>query len=293
MPHAGWARRTKTAAIASGLPCDSFAALAAVLIVAAIGCRPPVPSAGVPPADPASLRARLSATTPPVLAARGTLRLEIEGRRFPALNAHLAVRRRGGGSLMLRPGVLAPVLTLWAGERQWSLRLPRERVAFEAGPADEESGEPPAVLSAGMLARIGWYLVSPATLAGDLVDPEVISREQMWILRGRIGDGPRFVRAAEVWIDPVSGGIALWGLLDARGRSLVRVAYDPPFESGQAASRISFSAEPLQARGELLLRALGPADAPSSTCPPLPADWRRLSAEELPDYLESLTGPGE
>jgi hypothetical protein len=292
MPHAGSTGRAK-AALASRLPRAALAVIAAALIAATNGCRPPAPPTAVPPVDLASLRARLPATTTPVLAARGTLRLEVEGRRLPALSTQLAVRHPGGASLMLKPGALAPVLTLWANDQEWSLRLPRDRVAFEAGPADERGGEPPVVLSAGMLTRAGWYLVSPASLVDDLVDPVITEQGQVWVLRGRIGVGPQAVRAAEVWIDPASGGITLWALTGERGRSLLRVAYDPPLESGRTVSRISFSVEPLQVRGELLLRALGPGDAPSSVRPALPGNWRRLPVDELPDYLESWADPGE
>jgi hypothetical protein len=271
----------------------TLTALAAALIVAVGGCRPPAPSPAIPPPDPVSLRDRFPATATAVLAGRGTLRLEIEGRRMPALSVQLAVRHRGGGSLMLRPGALAPVLTLWAGEQAWSLRLPRERVAFEAAAAEEGGAEAAALLTAWMLTRVGWYVVSPATLVGDLVDAQTVAQGQAWILRGRVGDAPRGVRSAEVWIDPASGGIALWAIHDEQGRSLLRVAYDPPLESGRDPSRISFSVESLQARGDLVLRTLGPAGAPSATRPPLPDGWRLLPADELPDYIGSLAGPDE
>jgi hypothetical protein len=294
----------RSGALRAFLALPALAALAVLLSISS-GCRPPRPAPVLAPATPDSLCAWLGeSAAPSAFSGKATLRITIDGRRVPALNAQFVVFREQGIRMVLRPGVLGPVLSLWVGEREWDLRFPRQQVAFAWGTTAAMRASPPpdaggpegadrldrtGIPSPAALTRIGWCLVAPATLVGSLREPVLTEQGGRWILRGRLSQDFGAARSAEIWIDSGSRGIALWSLEDASGRTLARVAYDPPFESGSKECRMSFLLPGLDAQGGVAVERLAPHDDPPGPRPVLPSGWELIPSQELPEFLQRLT----
>lgn len=281
------------------------AALAALLLAALValeGCGSARPPALAPAAAPEArdlLAALTSRPEPAAMEGRGLLRIEAGDRRAPALQARFALQRAAGAQLGLRPGAFSPVLSLWVGERAWSLRLPRQRVAFESSvdlqlhlsgdTLRERSGE--SLLTAAVLRDLAWFLFHPAALA-ERMEIEGIGRGPSgWVMRGRLEQNLAPACRAEIWTTPEGRAVTLWALQDSAGRSILRVGYEPPFEAGRSDGQISFICNPLDVKGDLVFEGLRPASAGVPARPPLPAGWQLAPVEEIASWIEGLADP--
>ena len=287
------ARPTRRAAVKRAA-CALLAGGGLLLLVGGSGCAAhrPVPAAGLAPAGRVaaaeSLRAGLTAQPAAVaMVGRGKVRFDLGGRRYPILEARWRLDREAGGLLQLRPGLLAPVLTLWIDAQSWSVRLPRERVAFVSDASRSDS-----LLSAAGLRWLLAGIAQPTRLLATLAAAPLERRGERWLVRGRPDGLPPQIAALEVWLDP-AGGIALWSLLGPEGRSWLRVAYHPPRRRDEETGRIELFAEPVDLHAELLVRRSAVAAPGGAPPPPLPSDWQTLRAEEIPRFLERLIEPAE
>jgi len=264
-----------------GLP-----ALALLIALAASGCGRRTPPPALPPDSPAQLVEWLNREPQPAsLKGKGTLHLLVGRRGIPALGAQFALHPDRGAQLQLRPGLLSPVLALWAGEEDWCLRFPRQRVAFESGAHRGSTAEP---VSAERLRSLGWFLFRPSALAARLQEPALAASATAWILRGVVRDARETVWVAELRVDPRSLGVAGWVVADESGEVLLGVEYDPPLETTSTQGRISFICRPLDAGGEFRFRGLEETAGAPPPRPHLPSGWRLASADRLQAFLEEL-----
>ncbi len=288
------------------------AALALALIVAGGCSRGPRPGeiAGAPAAEQilagASARAqdtRLSAK------GRASVRMQVGERELPALSLSLGLRDGGQLAAVMRPGVLAPVLSLWAGEDGWLLRLPRERAAFEvvhapgtlrlgadnssARGAGEAADEALGALSGPALSRLAAWVLEPQSLLGRLRDPEVAAGEGHWELRGTLPGLGVADLWAEVWLARDDLAVQRWslGAGSAEEPAWVRVAYSPARAGGslgRQGQRIHFEIGSIEVTGTATFNYLR-ADVPDPLRrPTVPDHWIRYAGAELPAALGRL-----
>jgi len=254
------------------------------------GCsRAPSPAVAplVRPADRAGVEAAVARWVPDrALEGRGLLRLIAGGEEVPTLNARFSVFGLGGATLILRPGMLPPVLQLWSGSAAWSLLLPRQRLFAEArdpGAGDDE-------MPAAAVGRLAVYLFSPQTLARDLDGRQIVPHEASWLMRGTLGELSGRAHLAEVWVDPAQFAVSRWSLLSETGESMIRVAYEPPFAGAGYKGTIRFLVPALNVQGSLEIRELRPSDRDPGAPPEPPGDWERLALEEVPGFLRHAAG---
>ncbi len=271
--------------------------IAALLSVLAFGCAPRpsvIHGTSTVRVDPESLRvAALRIPPAPSCQGRGSMRLEIERRRLPALNLRFGLRDGAALWAILRPGVLAPVLSLWAGADGWSVRLPRERTALEVD-ASDPGGSP---LSGPEIARLAHYVLLPQAALGDLVGLHLLKRGEDWILRGRLSGLPEDLAVLEVWITQTDLAVKRWSLWGRDGRSLLRVAYDPPrlltADGGADQGAIHFVISSLEAVGTVQVGNLSLEPPAPFTPPPVPARWDVVSGSRLRRLLDKLQASPE
>jgi hypothetical protein len=294
------------AALGRGCPAVSLAVLLAVLLAVMTqvsGCRagrsaPRLPDAG-------SVRALLSdaAVDQASASARGRagVRLWVGEHDLPALAIAFSLREAGELGLVLRPGVLPPVLSLWAGANGWTLLLPREKTAFEVSHAPGLEGlvqpEPPAEPDAGptltgpSLARIAAWALGPHTLLADLADPEVRREGGEWIVTGRpSGLGGSDLRA-ELHLTAARGAISRWNLKSGGLTELVEVSYNPDREPGglgRTGQRIHFVLPPVALAGTLTLDHIRAAVPDPRERPSVPDGWVGRPGTDLLPALARL-----
>ena len=258
--------------------------LAAVLGLAA--CRPPRPAVA-PPAAPLASDAVLAALqrvpAPPGMEGSGTLRVTVQGRDLPAVTARFA-GSPDSGRVSLRPGILPPVLGLWASRSDWEIRLPMMRAVVSDG---SDSSTPVR------LARLLWYVVCPRDLVADLTAPQFRAAAGRWVLRGRLDRLGDWVRAVEVWSDPAGEGIERWSLWLRSGESALSVAYGRPLLQAAPGSAVAFAAPALGVRGSLTFTQLRSASPQPIPRLPVPHGWARLPADSLLPLLEGFSPPSE
>lgn len=234
------------------------------------------------PLDPAAVREALDRwEAPPVLQGRGLVRLWVEDRSLPSLNARFVVQEAGGGLLSLRPGMLSPVLDLWFGPEEWTLFLPRMKVFAHGGGGGEDSLRP-------AIGKLGAYLLLPLTLAREMREAETTARDAALIFRGRSPVSEGGARLAEIWLDGGSLAVSRWSLSSSSGESIVRVAYDPPMDAGEYRGRIDFLLPGLGVRGSLEVRELKPGQWVPGSSPAPKEDWEEIEPEEIPDLLQGV-----
>ncbi len=277
-------------------------AIGAALIVAVLGsCRPPPPS--IPQTEEALvnpdslLAAAIGEIRSGDFKGRGSVRLQMEGRNIPALNLHFALRDTGEVWAMLRPGMLSPVMSLWAGLGGWSIHIPRERAVLTScgldestvRPSDHHSRESASPLEQGLLiARLGRLILQPQALLLLLEHPTLLSRGEHWIFSGRPQDFGPTVPAAEVWVEKESLGITSWGLRTSGGQSLLRVAYGSAVtKERRRPTQVHFVLEALEISGTLRLQRLSQTQIDSIPRPAIPAGWNILSEKEIRRMLET------
>ena len=257
------------------------------------GCRPPPPAVAetaAAPEDPDSLRAAaLPGSSPAALKGRGSCRLHVGDRGLPTLSISYALRASGALGAILRPGLLPPVLGLWAGPDGMSLRLPRERAAFELPDAAE-----PDALSGRLVARMGWYLLAPGDLLRSLERPRLLSRGGHWIFTGTPREIAPLAARAEIWLEKEDLDIERWSLWLRGGEPLLHVIYEPPVPGlcGSGGSHgLHFVIAPLDTRGTLRLRSIGPTEPTPMRRPPLPSSWNLFPWNQIERRLEVDLGP--
>lgn len=213
----------------------------------------------------------------------GTLRVTVRGRDLPAVTARFA----GGpesGRVSLRPGILQPVLGLWATRADWEVRLPLQRVVVAGGSDD---AMPIA------LARVLWYVVCPRDLVADLSAPQFHAAAGRHVLRGRLDRLGDWVRAVEVWSDPSGEGIERWSLWLRSGESALTVAYGRPLLQAVPGSVAAVAIPALGVRGSLTFTQVRSQSAQSIPRQPVPPGWECLPADSLFPLLEGLSAPRE
>jgi hypothetical protein len=257
-------------------------ALALTLLLGSIGCRPPRPAPPVPAAD--SLMAMLAAPSGAApLEGSGPLRLKLPGRSLPVVTARFVVSPDSARAT-LRPGALAPVLSLWCAADGWQLMLPRQRAVVAGSAAGPDRID---------VARLFWYLLRPRALALDLTAPEALASGGRWILRGRVDALGAWARGAEIEIDPATRAVVRWSIGLASGESALRVAYDPPVLEARAGTGIGFVVPALGGRGDLTLSRIRRSSAQPVPRPSIPPGWEVLTTEDVPRLLEALSKPAE
>jgi len=285
-------RRAAPGACLRPAPLWAVAFLVALLCGA---CRPPEARTG--PARPADLETLIGSLCPGghrgELTGRGTLAAEVGERRLPVLDFRFAARGVDEARGLLKPGVLSPVLSAWAGEGGWSLHLPRQRLAFEAR-AERPAGAPDAGgPQAERPAALMWFLLVPADLLASLADPRVVEHEGRWIVTGFVDDlGPDPLRV-ELWIDPLVPGVSLWALAAGDDRQLLRAAYDRPVREVARGDGIRILLPGLDVRGTLRFTAVEREDVAPGERPDVPAGWELRPAGDLADALAALAAAGE
>ncbi len=277
-----------------------WAAMAALLaaLVTTPGCRTGRAAPRLP--DLASVEALLrdpSVAGGPLSArGRATVRLRAGGRELPALGGAFSLREAGELGLVLRPGVLPPVLSLWAGADGWLLTLPRDKTAFETahapglrgmlspGPAPESGSS--ATPSGPTMARIASWALGPYTLLDALSGSRVRSEGAEWVVTGRVAELGVPDLWLEVRLDAAAGAISRWSLKSEDATEMVAVNYDPPRERrgcGRAGQRIRFALPTMALDGQLTLEHIRcTAPAPRER-PAVPEGWAcRPGADLLP-----------
>jgi len=250
------------------------------------GCRPPRP-ARLPlerPPTAESVRTGLARVpAPPGVEGSGALQVTLLGRKLPGVTARFC-GAPDSGRVTLRPGILSPVLALWASGTDWRVGLPPRHVVVigDAVGPDEIR-----------LARLLWYIVCPRDLAADLTAATCRASDEGWILRGRLGDLGAWVRAVELQLDPSGEGIGRWSLWLATGSSAFSVAYDRPLLVATTGTAISFVAPPLGARGILTLNQFRISSTQQIVRPSVPPGWAILPADSLLRFLEGFSPAGE
>lgn len=250
------------------------------------GCRPPRPAAA-PPATPLAIDAVLAnlrrVSAPLGMEGSGTLRVKVKDRDLPAVTARFA-GSPDSGRVSLRPGILPPVLGLWASRDDWEVRLPVQRVVVAGG---SDSSTPVR------LARLLWYVVCPRDLVADLTAPQFHEVSGRWVLRGRLDRLGDWVRAVEVWCDPGGQGIERWSLWVASGESALSVAYGRPLMQAVPGSALAFTAPALGVRGNLAFTQLRSSAAQPIPRLPFPPSWVSLPADSLLRLLGGFSPPSE
>jgi len=247
---------------------------------------PPPPAVSGPLDESTLLTALRADRSTEVLEGRGLLRVEAGDESVPGLNARFVVSTSGGGMLQLRPGVLPPVLNLWAGTDSWILLLPRQKLFSQASPGRDPSGD------AAALGRLASGLFAPQAMAADLLAPSVLRHDGQFILRGHPASPGSIPGEVEVVIDARTLAVSRWSLLAANGESLVRVAYEPPLVGPDFRGAIFFLLPALDIRGSLEIRELRPAGRTPSAMPVPPPTWQSVPPDDLPDVLRSLASEG-
>ncbi len=276
-----------------GIARGAFGLLVACSLVC--GCRPPQPKPPVtePTAiNPDSLLAAvLDGDDPTDLQGRGSARLQIGARRPPAFNLRYTVRTSGEFQLLMRPGILPPVLRLWAGVGGWSVLLPGEKAvfeAFDARPGDTVVGEVP--LDGPQLARFAWLILVPRALLRGLERPRIFSRGEHWIINGSPPELAPHAPGAEVWVEKEGLGISRWSLRARDGTALVQVSYTPSLTAlwvgGGQSGVVEVGIEALDIAGTLRPRGVGVAPAGAGAGPAVPGGWRTLPASGVPVMFE-------
>lgn len=263
------------------------------------GCRPrrgADAGTGMTQTDPVSvesLRATLARTTSPAgIRGRGLVRIDLDASE--ELPLALDLRFEVGGSrdcrLMLRPGVLAPVLSLWADADGWSLWLPRQRSAFTSRTESAELGSegPERRLPADAPSRLAWMLLAPHELLRSLEKTRLVERGPHWILRGRSSEMAPWVSGVEIWVVSQNRRIVRWALIGPHGETLLRVVYDDPWEGPRRGSGMVLLAPALGGAVRLELTQAEEGRIESRPRPDVPEGWARLPAEALPSYIEGL-----
>jgi hypothetical protein len=271
-------------------------------LLAAGGCRPGRTVPRLP--DAASVQALLEPApgqeAPRSARGRATLRLRVGERDLPALGLSFTLREASEVGAVLRPGVLAPVLSLWAGADGWTLRLPREKAAFdqvhEIGasgllrPGPEASPEAGCVPTGPAIGRICAWMLAPQALLEDLRDVVLRRDGEEWIVTGTPAGLGTPVVAVEVHLTAQGGAVVRWDLRSGDSSPLVHVEYSPPRGAGlgRTGQVIRFELAPLAAVGTLthdFIRAQVP-DARER--PPVPAGWSCQAGTELGPALARL-----
>ncbi len=265
------------------------------LVVVLCGCRPKpdgAPLLPLTPPSPDSLVAQLAPDTSVAgLSVRGSLKLAVGEREMPTLDFRCVLRNTGEVRAILRPGVLPPVLSLWAGQGGWCVHLPRDRVTFEsreaAGIFPDSVGLPAGAdaITGPLLARLAWFLLEPHRLLARLQRARLIEREGHWVLTGVPVDlGPE-VPWAEVWVEPRTGEIDRWGLRSGKGQTLVQVTYDPPAprppQRLEMHAQLRFAIELLHVNGGLRISRVEAKPIEPLPRPPVPDGWDVLPGKEM------------
>ncbi len=257
--------------------------LAALLALLASCSHAPAP-AGSPtvPANAEAVLAQLDDwQAPSLLEGRGLVRLFVDDRSLPSLNARFAIRDSGGGLLSLRPGMLSPVLNLWFEPEEWSLFLPRMKVFARSGGGDDSLG--------AAIGRLAAYLVSPQRLAKGIQDADTSSRGGAILLRGRSPVREAGARQAEIWLHGAGPAVSRWSLWTSSGESVVRVAYDPPMGGAEYQGRIDFLVPGLGIRGALEVREWKRGGKQPSPPPEPGRDWEEIDPADVPDLLKGVS----
>jgi len=220
---------------------------------------------------------------PPAMEGSGTLRVTFRGRELPALTARFA-GSPDSGRVALRPGILPPVLGLWASRDDWEIRLPSQRVLVAGGSDDAMPVR---------LARLLWYVVCPRDLVTDLTATHISFAGRRWMLHGRLDRLGDWVRAVEVQSDPMGEGIERWSLWLRSGESALSVAYGRPLRQAASGSAVAFAAPALGARGSLVLNQLRSSAAQAIPRLSVPPGWVSLPADSLLPLLEGFSPPAE
>ncbi len=271
------------------------AAITAIASTALQGCRsrrPALLEHHVGSADAESLCVAVAGWPLPVsLQGKGNVRFRFEDRDLPLLNLRFALRDTGEVRALLRPGMFAPVLSLWAGQEGWSVRLPRQRTALEALKSAQAHPSDPGELSGSLVAHLAWYLLVPQAILLDLGRTRVIGRGAHWILSGRPGGVGPLIRSAEVWVEKEGLGISRWSLRLADGATLLQVVYDPaqirPATGVRTARSVHFDIPSLEVQGTMRLERVKPAQIDPLPRPPIPPGWKVLQGFPLRQLLES------
>ncbi|MFH1144905.1 MAG: hypothetical protein V1774_10220 [Candidatus Eisenbacteria bacterium] len=261
---------------------------AMLVLVGLSACRPAVPPR-IAPRPPLGREALLEALrtwpVPPALEGRAYLRLTAGEQGLPGLNARFVVHGPGGANVMLRPGVLPPVLSMWVGPSSWRLLLPRQRVYAQATDSRAE-----ADLPADMLGDLFEYLLTPQLIVAGMQDIGFVPHQGDVILRGTLESIGGKASRAEIAVDPRSLAVSRWSLSDDRGASLVRVAYEPPILGSEYTGNIVFLVPQLDVRGVLEVRDLERSDRDPAPPPEVPESWERIHPEEVILLLEGVSG---
>jgi len=240
-----------------------------------------------PPATPLAVETVLAnlrrVPAPLGMEGSGTLRVAVQGRDLPAVTARFA-GSPDSGRVSLRPGILPPVLGLWASRADWEIRLPIQRVVVAGG---SDSSTPVR------LARLLWYVVCPRDLVADLTAPQLHAAAGRQVLRGRLDRLGDWVRAVEVWSDPTGQGIERWSLWLRSGESALSVAYGRPLLQVAPGSAVAFAAPSLGVRGDLTLTQIRSSAAQPLPRLPVPSGWACLPADSLLRLLEDFSPPRE
>lgn len=268
------------------------------LATLAAGCR----AGRTPPRlpDGAAVQALLTETrsgaAPAAARGRADVRLRVGERDLPLLGLSVSLRSIEELGFVLRPGVLPPVLSLWAGSDGWILLLPRERSAFEVahepgfqgivlpGPAAGPDATP--TISGPTLARIAAWTLLPHVLLADLADPQIRREGDEWVVAGRPAGLGGFIASAELRLAAGRGEILRWNLRSSESTLLADVSYDPrrpPGGMGRAGHRVSFALPTLALSGSLTLEHIRATEPEPGQRPPLPDGWLgRTGADLLP-----------
>ncbi len=274
------------------------------LVIGLCGCGPkPAPLLPLTPPSADSLVARLAPDTSVAgLSVRGSLKLAVGERELPTLDFRCALRDTGEVRAILRPGILPPVLSLWAGQGGWCVHLPRDRVTFESRGAEgtfpDSVGIPASAdaITGPLLARLAWFLIEPHRLLACLQRARLIERGGHWVVTGVPVDlGPE-VPWAEVWVEQRTGEIDRWGLRSSEGQTLVQVTYDPPAprppQRLEMHAQLRFAIELLQVNGGLRISRVEAKPIEPLSRPPVPDGWDVLPGKEMRRMIQGSLEAG-
>jgi hypothetical protein len=177
--------------------------------------------------------------------------------------------------------MLPPTVTLWSAGREWQVGLPRQKAVVRS---PEPDAAPP-----GAAARLLWYLLVPRALAADLARPVLIESRGEWVLRGELSSVGEWARAAEVALDPATGGVRRWSLWLPSGASTLRVGYSRPVTDLADGVTASFFVPALGAEGDLALNQVRSRAAQGLPRQAIPSGWEILAAESLPEVLAGVS----
>ena len=269
--------------------------LSVALLVAA-GCRqqrPPPLRERIPVAAAESLRAA-AVLRPPLttLQGEGSLRLTVGDRVAPALNLRFSLRDTTALRGSFRPGMLAPVLSIWSSPEGWQLLLPRERAAV-VGLAVTDTSR--AAHEARLTVRLAWYLLQPQAILGSLQIEEAFRQGADWVFTGSLNGWDPSGRRVSIWVERKSLGIRRWRIAESAETTVASVTYQPPRLPGGLgdgpASRIAFEIRPLRAEGTLRIQEITPAAIPPKPPPAVPAGWEIWEGYRVAEALGLLLEP--